>query len=96
VVDLTLRWTGATDATWDSFTANWLYQGISTNFFPGSAALFNDSTTQPDIFLAEALSPGSVTVSNNTLPYTFAGSGSIAGAGSLTKLVLSSDHCEPE
>lgn len=85
VVDLTLRWTGATNSVWDSFTPNWLYQGGSSTFFAGAATLFNDTTTQPDVFLAEALSPGSVTVSNNTLPYTFAGSGSIAGAGTLTK-----------
>jgi fibronectin-binding autotransporter adhesin len=85
VVDLTLRWTGATDGTWDSFQQNWLYQGNAANFFPGAAALFNDTTTQSNIFLAEALSPGSVTVSNNTLQYTFTGSGNIAGASLLDK-----------
>jgi fibronectin-binding autotransporter adhesin len=85
VVDLTLRWTGATDGTWDSFQQNWLYQGNAANFFPGAAALFNDTTTQSNIFLAEALAPGSVTVSNNTLQYTLTGSGNIAGASLLDK-----------
>jgi fibronectin-binding autotransporter adhesin len=85
VVDLSLRWTGATDGTWNSFQQNWLYQGNPATFFVGAAALFNDNTSQSDVFLAEALSPGSITISNNTLPYTFTGSGNIAGASSLTK-----------
>src|SRR6185369_7597114 len=85
VVDLSLRWTGATDSTWDSFTVNWLYQGNPSAFFAGSAALFNDNTAQPNVSLTESLSPGSITVSNNTVAYTFSGSGNIAGAGSLIK-----------
>lgn len=85
VVDLSLRWTGAVDGTWDSFQPNWLYQGNATNFFAGSAVIFNDNTTQSNIVLAEALSPGSVTVSNNSLAYTFTGSGTVAGASSLDK-----------
>ena len=85
VAVLALRWTGATDNNWDLTTYDWNYQGNATNFFNGSAPLFDDTATQTNIFLTTALSPGSITVSNNTRQYTFVGSGNIAGAGSLTK-----------
>src|ERR1039458_4137983 len=85
VAVLALRWTGATDNNWDLTTYDWNYQGNATNFFNGSAPLFDDTAPQTNIFLTTALSPGSITVSNNTRQYTFVGSGNIAGAGSLTK-----------
>jgi fibronectin-binding autotransporter adhesin len=85
VVDLSLRWTGATDGNWDASTPNWFYQGNTTNFFSGAAALFTDNTTQSNISLLVPLSPGSVTVSNNLLHYTFGGAGNIAGASALVK-----------
>jgi fibronectin-binding autotransporter adhesin len=90
VVDLTLRWTGATDASWDSFTPNWLYQGNPGNFFAGAATLFSDTTTQTNVNLVEAVSPGSVTVSNNLYAYRFSGPGNIAGASALIKRGTSS------
>ncbi|MDB6017167.1 MAG: Alpha-galactosidase [Pedosphaera sp.] len=90
VVDLLLRWTGATDGNWDATTLNWLYQGNSSNFFAGAATSFDDNTTQSNINLTTALSPGTVTVSNNVLQYAFSGSGNIAGASSLTKKGTSS------
>jgi fibronectin-binding autotransporter adhesin len=90
VVDLTLRWTGAQDGTWDSFTQNWLYQGNSASFFAGSATLFNDTTTRTNVNLTEPVSPGSVTVSNNLYAYSFSGAGNIAGASALIKRGTSS------
>ncbi|HYG22451.1 MAG TPA: autotransporter-associated beta strand repeat-containing protein [Verrucomicrobiae bacterium] len=85
VVDLSMRWTGAADATWDSATPNWLYQGSASAFFAGAAVTFNDLGLQPDVVLAEALSPGSINVSNISTTYTFTGPGNIAAAGSLMK-----------
>ena len=85
VVNLAMHWTGATDNNWDLTTFNWTFQGFGTNFFNGSSPLFDDVTTQSNVFLATALSPGNITVSNNTLEYSFVGTGNIAGAGSLTK-----------
>jgi autotransporter-associated beta strand protein len=85
VAVLALRWTGATDNNWDLTTYDWNYQGNATNFFNGSAPLFDDTATQTNIVLTTALSPGSITVSNNTRQYTFTGSGNIAGASTLTK-----------
>jgi len=90
VVDLSLRWTGVADGSWDSFTQNWLYQGNATNFFAGAATLFNDSTTRTNVDLTEAVSPGSVTVSNNLYAYSFSGIGNIAGASALIKRGTSS------
>ena len=47
--------------------------------------MFNDSAAQTNISLDQALSPGSITVTNNHAEYTFEGSGYIAGAATLTK-----------
>jgi len=81
-----MHWTGATDNNWDLTTFDWNFQGNATNFFNGSSPLFDDTATQTNIFLTTALSPGSITVSNNTKQYTFTGSGNIAGASTLTKM----------
>jgi len=85
VAVLALTWTGTISDDWDTSTYNWLFQGHATNFFANANALFNDSTTQSNISLDLALSPGSITVTNNLLQYTFGGSGNIAGAATLTK-----------
>ncbi|TAL07113.1 MAG: hypothetical protein EPO07_00790, partial [Verrucomicrobia bacterium] len=85
VVNLAMHWTGATDNNWDLTTYNWTFLGIGTNFFNGSSPILDDATTQSNVVLAAALSPGNITVSNNTLQYSFVGGGNIAGAASLTK-----------
>ena len=85
VAVLGLTWNGTTSGDWDTSTYNWLFQGYETNFFSSANVTFNDSTTQSNISLDLALSPGSVTVANNLLQYTFGGSGYIAGAATLTK-----------
>ena len=85
VAVLGMHWTGATDNNWDLTTFNWTFLGTATNYFDGSSPLFDDVTTQSNIDLTTALSPGSITVSNNTLQYSFVGAGNIAGSGSLTK-----------
>ncbi|HSU57200.1 MAG TPA: autotransporter-associated beta strand repeat-containing protein, partial [Candidatus Dormibacteraeota bacterium] len=85
VAVLGMHWTGATDNSWDLGTYNWTFLGFATNYFDGSSPLFDDATTQSNINLTAALSPGTITVSNNTLQYSFVGTGNIAGSGSLTK-----------
>jgi fibronectin-binding autotransporter adhesin len=85
VVDLSLRWTGASDNNWDTSTLNWLYNGSASAFFAGATPLFTDSGLQTNVNLATAISSGAITVSNNTVPYDFSGSGNIAGASSLVK-----------
>ena len=85
VTTLALHWTGAIDGNWDLGTVNWSFLGNPTNYFDGSAPLFDDTSSQTNVSLDTALSPGSITVSNNTRQYTFGGSGNIAGAGTLAK-----------
>ncbi len=85
VAVLGMHWTGAINNSWDLSTYNWTFLGIATNYFDGSSPLFDDATTQSNIDLTTALSPGSITVSNSLLQYSFIGSGNIAGSGSLTK-----------
>ncbi|HWD19455.1 MAG TPA: autotransporter-associated beta strand repeat-containing protein [Verrucomicrobiae bacterium] len=85
VVDLSLHWTGVQGASWDSGTFNFSSQNHATNFFPGAAVLFDDSSAQTTVDLHESLSPGTVTVSNTLAPYIFDSFGNIAGASSLTK-----------
>jgi fibronectin-binding autotransporter adhesin len=82
---LATTWTGATDNNWDYSTMNWLYQGVAADFVDGRATLFNDSTTVTNLLLDGALSPSSITVTNNTGAYTFGGTGNIAGSALLTK-----------
>ncbi|HEX3718178.1 MAG TPA: autotransporter-associated beta strand repeat-containing protein [Verrucomicrobiae bacterium] len=82
---LSLLWTGASGNSWDSATFNWFYKTYATNFFSGAAAVFNDTSTQTNVDLAESLSPGSVTVSNSQDLYTFDGPGNIAGSALLAK-----------
>jgi fibronectin-binding autotransporter adhesin len=85
VADLTETWSGANSADWDFSSLNWLFHSLATNYFDTAVVIFNDSTTQTNISLDQPLSPNSITVSNNTLQYTFGGIGNIAGTASLTK-----------
>jgi fibronectin-binding autotransporter adhesin len=82
---LATTWTGSTDTNWNYTTPNWLYQGSAADFVDGRATLFTDSTTKTNLALDAALSPSSITVSNNVVPYTFGGTGKIAGSATLTK-----------
>src|SRR5262249_4575385 len=83
VADLTERWTGNNDNNWDTSPFNWLFHGVPTNFFSSAAVIFDDSSTQTNVNLNASLDPSTMTVSNNTVVYDFAGPGNIAGASSL-------------
>lgn len=85
VTVLGMHWTGAASDVWDLSTYNWTFQGYATNYFDGSSPLFDDTSTQTNVTLGTALSPGTITVSNSAEQYTFLGNGNIAGAGMLTK-----------
>ena len=85
VANLGMLWTGAADNNWDTGTYNWTFLGVATNFFNGSSPVFADTAVQSNIVLTTSLSPGTITVSNNALQYTFTGSGNLTGVGSLTK-----------
>ena len=64
---------------------NWFNGSSADYFYDGDTVLFNNiGSNTPSIYLTTTLSPASVTV-NSSQNYDFAGSGFIAGPGSLTK-----------
>jgi len=72
---------------WDNTggNENWLNGANGDYFYDGDTVLFNNvGSNTPSIYLTATVSPASVTV-NSTNNYDFAGSGLIAGPGSLTK-----------
>jgi fibronectin-binding autotransporter adhesin len=86
VVNLGMLWTGAANNLWDLTSYDWTFLGFPTNFFNGSAPLFNDSTTQSNVVVSSTVSPSSITISNSVLQYAFTGPSNIVGATTLTKI----------
>ncbi|HEU5123995.1 MAG TPA: autotransporter-associated beta strand repeat-containing protein, partial [Verrucomicrobiae bacterium] len=81
----TLTWTGSSSGDWNTSTANWLSGGSPAIYANGDFVRFFDGANNYSVNLSAALSPGGVIVSNTAPAYTFAGSGSIEGSGSLLK-----------
>jgi len=83
-----LAWLGTSSFNWDFTTANWSNTVTATAgvlYQTGDNVQFTDAgKSSSSIALTAALAPSSVTVSSST-NYTFAGSGSLAGQGQLTK-----------
>jgi autotransporter-associated beta strand protein len=82
-----LVWNGTGAQNWDiGTTAGWLYGVSSSVFYGGDNVLFNDASSQPAVNLAGALTPGTITVSNNINNYVLSSSsGGYIASGSLTK-----------
>ena len=81
-----VTWNGNLSGDWNTVTKNWKVGAVSTNYNGGDFASFNDTASgTTTVNLTAALFPGSVTVNNSALSYTFTGSGSIGGLGGLTK-----------
>ena len=92
----TLTWTGTDPSNptfWDIGTSvNWVDTGngnVAATYQQapnGDFVTFNDSATgSTTVNVTTGLSPGSLTVSNNSLTYIFNGSGPISGIAGLTK-----------
>lgn len=79
-----LTWAGNVNGNWDTMTANWLAGGAAT-YTDGQFVRFQDGATTANINLTTALSPSSITVSNNSQGYTFGGVGSLVGTTGLVK-----------
>jgi autotransporter-associated beta strand protein len=79
-----LTWQGTNGNNWDLSTINWLNGGAEDKFFNVDSVLFDDTSTDGNVTVATAVQPGSIVVSNNTLPYVFSGS-PINGSSSLVK-----------
>lgn len=83
-----LFWNGnVSGGNWDTTTANWRNASLAAAIFrPGDFVNFDDSASgTTTAALTTTLTPGSLTISNVTKPYTFSGTGSIGGAIGLTK-----------
>ena len=83
VVGASLVWNGNVNSDWDFSTANW--QGGLT-YQAGDMVLFDDTASgATNVNLTTALSPVSVTVSNETKNYGFGGFGHLSGSAAVTK-----------
>lgn len=82
---LTFTWTGSVNGDWDTTTANWTTGGGPLAYVNGDFVQFLDGATTGTVNLTAALTPGGVTISNNTLSYTFTGSGNLTGGTGLLK-----------
>ena len=90
-----LVWTGYnTNASltnlWDiSSTTNWLLGATATTYhqpiIPGDSVTFNDSGSGT-VRLNTNVGPASLTISNNSVNYTFSGNGTISGSTGISKL----------
>ncbi|HEY4415871.1 MAG TPA: autotransporter-associated beta strand repeat-containing protein [Verrucomicrobiae bacterium] len=78
-------WTGNLNGNWDLVTTNWTVSGTPTAYAQSANVLFDDSASNATVSLTTALTPGTMLISNTTLSYTFAGSGSLGGSMALVK-----------
>ncbi|MCB1130153.1 MAG: autotransporter-associated beta strand repeat-containing protein [Verrucomicrobiae bacterium] len=85
VVGDDLLWTGATDGTWDTTTSNWeLPDTTPTAFSNNDNVTFDDDGATGMVTVTGSISPGSVTVNNDSLAYEIGGD-PLTGLGTLTK-----------
>lgn len=85
-----IRWDGeVAGSAWDtSSVTNWTsyLTGLPASFTTGAAVFFDDlALGSTNVNLNVAVSPGSVTVTNDSLGYTITGTGSINGTTGLIK-----------
>ena len=79
-------WTGSNGSAWDTTTANWTLSGGTATYANGDPVLFDDTAAAGSVSVVGTVTPLTMMVNNNSLSYTFSGSGCIAGAMLLTKL----------
>jgi autotransporter-associated beta strand protein len=80
-----LLWTGTNGSAWDTSTVNWLNGASADQYYNLDMVTFDDSSTNGMVLLVGALQPATLLVNNNSLAYTFGGSGALSGFGTLTK-----------
>ncbi len=78
-------WTGVHSSAWDTTTANWSVSGSAATYNSGDPVVFGDTASTGSVSVAGTVAPLSWTVDNNSLSYTFSGSGAIAGGVALVK-----------
>jgi fibronectin-binding autotransporter adhesin len=84
-----ILWVGAVgsllNSSWDTTTTDWKNGGSPTAYSDADYVQFDDSASNGVVTLATTVSPIGLTVNNNTLNYTFNGSGKISGYTGLVK-----------
>jgi autotransporter-associated beta strand protein len=81
-----VAWTGTVDGDWDVMNKlNWALLGSPTNYHQLDPVLFPASAAVTNVNLTTTLTPSSVTVTNPTAHYIFAGAGKISGGTGLVK-----------
>jgi autotransporter-associated beta strand protein len=82
-----LVWNGAPNGNWDVSTTNWIYSGSPTAYNQGDIVTFDDTAAgTTNVNLTSIFTPTSITVSNNTKPYDFSGTGGISGTNGIVKM----------
>jgi autotransporter-associated beta strand protein len=81
---LGLTWDGDASPNWDTTETNWLAAGPSF-YADGDYVSFADGAATGNVNLTATFLPGGVTVTNNSLAYSFTGGGSISGSIGLLK-----------
>ena len=81
-----ITWDGGTDGIWDfANTENFNIGGNKDMFVTNDVVTFNDEGTNTTVNIVEEVQPASVVFNNNSKNFTIDGTGSIIGAGLLTK-----------
>lgn len=81
-----LTWFGTVSATWDFSTLNWMGSQVATTFGQGDSVTLDDTAAgYTGISLSGELQPTAVAVNNTLTNYSLGGTGSLAGAMTLTK-----------
>ena len=82
-----MQWLGGSNHTWDNGASKSWYNLSSSGadfFFGGDNVAFNDTPgTATTVNINGNVAPGSLTVANTNVAYTFSGTGSIVGTTSL-------------
>jgi autotransporter-associated beta strand protein len=82
----TISWSGANGVNWDTTTVNWRFGVTPTTYNEDDFVRFDDAATgSTTVDLTATRQPSSVTVSNQTKAYGFAGSGALSGLAGITK-----------
>ena len=84
-----LVWKGNLSGNWDiGGTANWTLNSIASTYADGQTVQFDDTAATGNVNITTIVSPGGLSVNNNSLNYTFSSSsgGGIGGNGGISKL----------
>lgn len=79
-----IKWKGGINNLWDTSTQNWLNNATAAKYQDPDVVTFDDSASTSQVNITGTFAPGGWLQNNNTLNYTFSGTGSITGPGGLT------------